>query len=194
MKLDFLNYGLLTCFYKNLIPPVSADYYRSCVKKGYMKDDYIHFFVRKPVRRSPIINRGRPIVISFCILYLIVYFPNLSIWYVPSFLKVILLVLLLFESFFLSFSILMIILRSKCCHLEQALIQHIFSCRYNLFMIILHGHRIEKFPLYGFSYRNSRHFGMHIFNCRKYVLWERWHFLKLKFFNVPMWTCWFCFL
>ncbi|CAO2825716.1 unnamed protein product [Amaranthus hypochondriacus] len=30
----------------------------SCVKKGYMKDDYIHFFVRKPVRRSPIINRG----------------------------------------------------------------------------------------------------------------------------------------
>lgn len=30
----------------------------SCVKKGYMKDDYIHFFVRRPVRRSPIINRG----------------------------------------------------------------------------------------------------------------------------------------
>ncbi|KAF6149953.1 hypothetical protein GIB67_008674, partial [Kingdonia uniflora] len=30
----------------------------SCVKKGYMKDDYIHLFVRKPVRRSPIINRG----------------------------------------------------------------------------------------------------------------------------------------
>ncbi|MBA0583177.1 hypothetical protein Gorai_014046, partial [Gossypium raimondii] len=29
----------------------------SCVKKGYMKDDYIHLFVRRPVRRSPIINR-----------------------------------------------------------------------------------------------------------------------------------------
>lgn len=23
-----------------------------------MKDDYIHLFVRRPVRRSPIINRG----------------------------------------------------------------------------------------------------------------------------------------
>jgi hypothetical protein len=31
---------------------------RSCVKKGYMKDDNIHLFVRRPVRRSPIINRG----------------------------------------------------------------------------------------------------------------------------------------
>ncbi|KAK2979726.1 hypothetical protein RJ640_013454, partial [Escallonia rubra] len=31
---------------------------RSCVRKGYMKDDYIHLFVRRPVRRSPIINRG----------------------------------------------------------------------------------------------------------------------------------------
>lgn len=30
----------------------------SCVKKGYMKDDYIHLFARRPVRRSPIINRG----------------------------------------------------------------------------------------------------------------------------------------
>ncbi|KAI4354700.1 hypothetical protein L6164_003546 [Bauhinia variegata] len=30
----------------------------SCVKKGYMKDDYIHLFVRRHVRRSPIINRG----------------------------------------------------------------------------------------------------------------------------------------
>ncbi|XP_025015447.2 leucine carboxyl methyltransferase 1 homolog isoform X2 [Ricinus communis] len=30
----------------------------SCVKKGYMKDNYIHLFVRRPVRRSPIINRG----------------------------------------------------------------------------------------------------------------------------------------
>ncbi|XP_047180915.1 leucine carboxyl methyltransferase 1 homolog isoform X5 [Vigna umbellata] len=30
----------------------------SCVKKSYMKDDYVHLFVRRPVRRSPIINRG----------------------------------------------------------------------------------------------------------------------------------------
>ncbi|XP_021892735.1 tRNA wybutosine-synthesizing protein 4 isoform X2 [Carica papaya] len=30
----------------------------SCVKKGYVKDDYIHLFVKRPVRRSPIINRG----------------------------------------------------------------------------------------------------------------------------------------
>ncbi|KAJ7950787.1 Leucine carboxyl methyltransferase 1-like [Quillaja saponaria] len=30
----------------------------SCVKKGYVKDDYVHLFVRRPVRRSPIINRG----------------------------------------------------------------------------------------------------------------------------------------
>ncbi|KAE9600781.1 putative transferase [Lupinus albus] len=30
----------------------------SCVKKCYMKDDYVHLFVRKPLKRSPIINRG----------------------------------------------------------------------------------------------------------------------------------------
>lgn len=30
----------------------------SCIKKGYMKDDYIHLFVKRPIRRSPIINRG----------------------------------------------------------------------------------------------------------------------------------------
>ncbi|KFK42582.1 hypothetical protein AALP_AA1G014200 [Arabis alpina] len=30
----------------------------SCVKKGYIKDDYVHLFVKRPVRRSPIINRG----------------------------------------------------------------------------------------------------------------------------------------
>ncbi|KAH7659329.1 tRNA(Phe) (7-(3-amino-3-(methoxycarbonyl)propyl)wyosine(37)-N)- methoxycarbonyltransferase protein [Dioscorea alata] len=30
----------------------------SCVSKGYMKDEYVHLFVRRPVRRSPIINRG----------------------------------------------------------------------------------------------------------------------------------------
>ncbi|EPS72573.1 hypothetical protein M569_02182, partial [Genlisea aurea] len=30
----------------------------SCVQKGYMKDEYIGYFVKKPLRRSPIINRG----------------------------------------------------------------------------------------------------------------------------------------
>ncbi|KAK4476444.1 hypothetical protein RD792_015597 [Penstemon davidsonii] len=30
----------------------------SCVRKGYMKDDYVHLFVKRPIRRSPIINRG----------------------------------------------------------------------------------------------------------------------------------------
>ncbi|XP_038978502.1 leucine carboxyl methyltransferase 1 homolog isoform X4 [Phoenix dactylifera] len=30
----------------------------SCVNKGYMKDEYVHLFVRRPVKRAPIINRG----------------------------------------------------------------------------------------------------------------------------------------
>uniref|UniRef100_A0A0D6R1K3 Leucine carboxyl methyltransferase 1 homolog n=1 Tax=Araucaria cunninghamii TaxID=56994 RepID=A0A0D6R1K3_ARACU len=30
----------------------------SCVQKGYIKDNYVHLFVRRPVKRSPIINRG----------------------------------------------------------------------------------------------------------------------------------------
>lgn len=30
----------------------------SCVNKGYMKDDYVHFFVRRTTKRAPIINRG----------------------------------------------------------------------------------------------------------------------------------------
>ncbi|KAJ3691041.1 hypothetical protein LUZ61_020205 [Rhynchospora tenuis] len=30
----------------------------SCVNKGYIKDDYVHLFVRKQIRRAPIINRG----------------------------------------------------------------------------------------------------------------------------------------
>ncbi|KAJ3672559.1 hypothetical protein LUZ60_007280 [Juncus effusus] len=30
----------------------------SCVNKGYMKDDYVQLFVRKQIRRAPIINRG----------------------------------------------------------------------------------------------------------------------------------------
>jgi hypothetical protein len=31
---------------------------RSCVNKGYMKDDYVHHFVRRTTKRAPIINRG----------------------------------------------------------------------------------------------------------------------------------------
>jgi len=30
----------------------------SCVKKGYISDNYVHFFVRRSIKRSPIINRG----------------------------------------------------------------------------------------------------------------------------------------
>ncbi|GAX79303.1 hypothetical protein CEUSTIGMA_g6744.t1 [Chlamydomonas eustigma] len=30
----------------------------SCAKAGYFKDDFIHFFVKKSSRRSPLINRG----------------------------------------------------------------------------------------------------------------------------------------
>ncbi|CAK9253738.1 unnamed protein product [Sphagnum jensenii] len=30
----------------------------SCVKKGYISDDFVQFFVRRPIKRSPIINRG----------------------------------------------------------------------------------------------------------------------------------------
>ena len=49
-KLGSLNYSplLLDDFDPN----------SSCVKKGYMKDDFVNLFVRRPVRRSPIINRG----------------------------------------------------------------------------------------------------------------------------------------
>lgn len=32
---------------------------RSCVRQGYFKDDFVHLFVRRPQRRSPLINRGR---------------------------------------------------------------------------------------------------------------------------------------
>ena len=31
---------------------------RSCAKAGYFKDDFIHLFVRKSAKRSPLINRG----------------------------------------------------------------------------------------------------------------------------------------
>ncbi|KAL2892549.1 Leucine carboxyl methyltransferase 1-like protein [Bienertia sinuspersici] len=50
-----------TCIHQlleHLISSLVDNVCRSCVKKGYMRDDYIHFFVRRPVRRSPIINRG----------------------------------------------------------------------------------------------------------------------------------------
>lgn len=30
----------------------------SCAKAGYFKDDFIHLFVRKSAKRSPLINRG----------------------------------------------------------------------------------------------------------------------------------------
>ncbi|CAM6084519.1 unnamed protein product [Calypogeia fissa] len=30
----------------------------SCVSKGYIEDKYVRFFVRRPLKRSPIINRG----------------------------------------------------------------------------------------------------------------------------------------
>ncbi|KAH9530493.1 hypothetical protein CY35_20G005600 [Sphagnum magellanicum] len=30
----------------------------SCVKKGYISDEFVQFFVRRPIKRSPIINRG----------------------------------------------------------------------------------------------------------------------------------------
>ncbi|KAI5054998.1 hypothetical protein GOP47_0030143 [Adiantum capillus-veneris] len=30
----------------------------SCVRKGYMQDDYVQYFVRRPAKRAPIINRG----------------------------------------------------------------------------------------------------------------------------------------
>ncbi|GKA43084.1 tRNA wybutosine-synthesizing protein 4, partial [Tanacetum coccineum] len=43
----FINMDYILCIFE-----------RSCVKKGYIKDDYVHLFVRRPVRRSPIINRG----------------------------------------------------------------------------------------------------------------------------------------
>ncbi|KAJ7514172.1 hypothetical protein O6H91_23G031400 [Diphasiastrum complanatum] len=30
----------------------------SCVKKGYILDDFVHFFVKRPIKRAPLINRG----------------------------------------------------------------------------------------------------------------------------------------
>lgn len=31
---------------------------RSCVNQGYFEDDFVRYFVRRPKRRPPIINRG----------------------------------------------------------------------------------------------------------------------------------------
>jgi tRNA wybutosine-synthesizing protein 4 len=30
----------------------------SCVRHGYFQDAFVHHFVRRPTRRSPLINRG----------------------------------------------------------------------------------------------------------------------------------------
>jgi hypothetical protein len=44
---------------QNVLPTWLVDLLcRSCVNKGYMKDDYVRFFVRRATRRAPIINRG----------------------------------------------------------------------------------------------------------------------------------------
>jgi hypothetical protein len=32
---------------------------RSCVTKGYIFDDFVHLFVRRSIKRAPIINRGK---------------------------------------------------------------------------------------------------------------------------------------
>ena len=29
-----------------------------CARKGYINDPFVQYFVRKPVRRAPLINRG----------------------------------------------------------------------------------------------------------------------------------------
>ncbi|MQM07653.1 hypothetical protein Taro_040492 [Colocasia esculenta] len=50
----------------------------SCVTKGYMKDSYVHLFVRRPVRRSPIINRGTRRSNSCCCLLNLIKFLTLT--------------------------------------------------------------------------------------------------------------------
>ncbi len=39
-------------------PPPSLHEHRSAVRLGYVNDPFISYFVRKPQRRSPLINRG----------------------------------------------------------------------------------------------------------------------------------------
>lgn len=50
------------------------------MKKGYIKDDYVHLFVRRPVRRSPIINRGRVDLITVLNLWLSVGDRVICLW------------------------------------------------------------------------------------------------------------------
>ncbi|KAG8478144.1 hypothetical protein CXB51_027948 [Gossypium anomalum] len=47
-------------FSSPVLSVVGERYYKVTAEalRGYMKDDYIHLFVRSPVRRSPVINRG----------------------------------------------------------------------------------------------------------------------------------------
>jgi hypothetical protein len=53
---------------------------RSCVNKGYMKDDYVHHFVRRTTKRAPIINRGRHcLYISFNLTLLIINYLKVLI-------------------------------------------------------------------------------------------------------------------
>lgn len=120
--------------------------FSSCIKKGYMKDDYIHLFVKRPIRRSPIINRGMiclPTEIKASLLlymwflylnFLTLYssFPNAFEYYLWNF-KVILHVGLLSVSFYISFWIVNTVTeafqRSRYCLLELALIQPSLICR-----------------------------------------------------------------
>lgn len=37
---------------------VITSFHRACVDKGYYTDQYIHNFIRRKARRTPIINRG----------------------------------------------------------------------------------------------------------------------------------------
>eukprot|EP00898_Chlorokybus_atmophyticus_P004524 jgi/Chlat1/5072/Chrsp33S05001 len=32
----------------------------SCAQKGYFRDDFVRFFVKRPLKRAPLINRGKP--------------------------------------------------------------------------------------------------------------------------------------
>ena len=42
-----------------LHPPCWPPHPRSsCVRHGYFQDEFVHHFVRRPARRSPLINRG----------------------------------------------------------------------------------------------------------------------------------------
>ena len=118
---------------------------RSCVKKGYMKDDYIHLFVRRPVRRSPIINRGmlqlsfsaslNSIYVSIYIYIYIVTGDLVTLLSCLAYVKVTLPVGLLFGSFFFNFwsvketEMKGVNLRSRYYQLELVLIQHSFNCR-----------------------------------------------------------------